>query len=64
MGAARTVSETVTLDVTTGIEPKPTPGWVPTPAMGPDMVKICSEGGSESDEESDELEEESTCDEC
>ena len=54
MGATRTVPETVLLDVTTGVEPVPTPGWVLAPAMGPNMVMICGEGGSESDEESNE----------
>ena len=39
----------------TSIESEPTPGWVPAPAVGPDMVMICGEGGSESDEESEEL---------
>jgi len=59
MGAARTDLETVPLDVTTSIEPKPTPSWVPTPAVGPNMVVICSEGGSKSDEELGEAVEES-----
>ena len=50
MGAIGIVPETVPLDVTIGIEPEPTPGWVPTPAVGLDMVIICGEGGLESDE--------------
>ena len=58
MGVVRTVPETVLLDVTTGIELEPTPGWVPTPAVGPYMVTICSEGGSESNEESEKIGEE------
>lgn len=52
MGAAQTIPETISLDVTTGIEPEPTPGWVPTPTVGLDMVTICSEGGSKLNEES------------
>jgi len=59
MGAVRTVPETVPLDVTTGIEPEPTRGWLPAPAVGPDMVTISGEGGSHSDEQSGELVEES-----
>ena len=52
------VLETIPLDVTNEIEPEPTPGWVPAPDVGPDMVMICGEGGSELDEELDEPEEE------
>ena len=59
MVAAEMVPETVSLDVTTGIEPDPTPGWVPAPTVGPDMVTICREGGPKSNEELDELGEES-----
>jgi len=59
MGVAEMVPETVSLDVTTGIEPEPTPGWVPTPIVGPNMVMICGEGGTKSDEESEEPGEES-----
>jgi len=59
MGALRMVPETVPSDVTTRIELEPTPGWVLAPAMGPNMVTICGEGGLESDEESDEPGEES-----
>jgi len=46
------VPKTVLLDVTTRIELEPTPGLVPTPPMGLDMVTICGEGGSELDKES------------
>ena len=49
MGAAETVLETVPPDVTTKIELNPTLGWVPPSAVGPYMVTICGEGGSESD---------------
>ena len=59
MGVARMVPETVPLDVTTRVAPDPTPGWVHAPAVGADMVMICGEGGSKSDEESDEPGEES-----
>jgi len=59
MGAVETVLGTALLYVTTWIEPESTRGWVPTLAMGPDMVTICGEGGLELDEESDELGEES-----
>lgn len=59
MGATGTVPETILLNVTTEIELDPTTSWVPTPAVDPSMVTICSEGGSELDEESDELGEES-----
>ena len=52
-GAARMVLETVPLDVTTGIELEPTPGCLPAPAMAPNMVTICSEGGLESEEDSE-----------
>ena len=51
MGASRTYPETVPLDVTTGIESEPTPSWVPTQGLGPDMVTICGEAGLESNEE-------------
>ena len=54
MGVAGIVPETVSLDVTTRIEPEPTPGWVPPPDMGPSMVTICGKGGSESDEPEEE----------
>jgi len=46
------VPETIFPDMTTEIEPKPTLGCVRTPAMVPDMVTICGEGGLEVDEES------------
>ena len=55
MGVVRTVPKTVLLDVTTRVEPKPTPSWDPTPAAGPAMVTICGEGGLESDEPGEEL---------
>lgn len=45
--------------MTTGVEPEPTPSWVLTPAMGPDIVMICAEGGLELDEESNEPREDS-----
>lgn len=53
MGAIEIVSHTVPLNVTTDIKMEPTPGWVPTPAVGPDMVTICG-GGLELDQELDE----------
>ena len=59
MGATGMVLETVPLDVTTGIEPEPTPGWVPTPIVSPDMMTVCGEGGLKSNKESNELEVES-----
>ena len=59
MGAAETVPKTLLLYVTTWIELQSTPGWVPTLAVGLDMVMICREGGLELDEESDEPGEES-----
>lgn len=59
MGATGTVLETIPPDVTTGMEPEPTLVWVPTPAVGLDMVMICGEGGSKSYEESEGLGEES-----
>lgn len=48
----------VLLDVTTKIEMKPLPGWFPTHAVDPNMLMVCGEGGSGSDEESYEPEEE------
>lgn len=54
MGAVRMVLEIVLIDVTTGIELEPTPGLVPALAVGLDMVKICDEGDSRLDEESEE----------
>lgn len=51
MGPIETVPKTILLDVTTDIELEPTPGWVPTLAVGPDMMTIYGEGGSELDEE-------------
>jgi len=54
MGAAGTVPKAISLDVTIRIKLKPTLGWVPAPAVGPGMVMICGEGGSESNEESEE----------
>lgn len=59
MGDARTVPEIVPLDVTTEIELEPAPSWVLAPTVGLDMVTICGEGGLESDEESNELGEDS-----
>ena len=53
------VPETLLLDVTTGKELDPTPGWIPAPVVGPDMATICGEGGSKSDEELEGPEEES-----
>ena len=53
MRAARTVPETVLPDVITGVELEPPLGWVHAPALGLDMVTICNEGGSKSDEESE-----------
>lgn len=49
------VPETILLNVTTEKEPEPTPNWVPAPTMGPYMVTICSERGSDLDEELGEL---------
>lgn len=40
MGATRIVPEIIPLNVTTRIEPKATPGWVPTPALCSNMVNI------------------------
>jgi len=51
MGATRIVPGTVPLDVTIGIGLEPTPGWIPAPAVGPNMVTIYNERGLESDEE-------------
>ena len=48
------VPKTVLLDVTTMVESKPTRCWFLAPRVGPYMVMICGEGGSKSDEESDE----------
>lgn len=59
MGAIRMVPETVPLDVTTRIETEPKLGRVPALVVGIDMVTICSEGGSESDDELDDRGEES-----
>ena len=56
------VPQTIMLDVAARIEPEPTLGWVPTPVVGPYMVMICGEGGSESDEDSEETGEESVWD--
>jgi len=53
-GATSMIPETAPLDVTTGVEPKSTLGWVPAPAVGPYTVTICGEGNSKPDEESDE----------
>jgi len=50
---AGTIPETILPNVTTGIEPEPTPGWVPAPAVDLDMVMKCSEGSLELDEESE-----------
>ena len=50
VGAIGMVLEMVSLDVTSRVEPELTPGWVPAPTVGPDMMKVCGEGGSESDE--------------
>lgn len=61
MGAARIVLETIPLDVITRIELQLTAGWVPAPAVGPDMVTIFGEGGSDSYEELDELGGDSEC---
>ena len=38
----------------TRVELEPIPGWVPTLVVGPNMVTICGEGGSESDEPGEE----------
>jgi len=57
-GATGIVLVTIPLDVMTGVEPEPTLTWFPTPVVDLDMMKICGEGGSESDEESDEPKEE------
>jgi len=43
--ATRMVPKIVLLDVTTEIEPKPKPVWVPTLAVGPNIVMVCGEGG-------------------
>jgi len=59
MGATEMVLEMVPLDVTIEVKPEPTPSWFPTPAVGPNMMTICGEGGSKSNEESDETKEES-----
>jgi len=59
MGASRIVPEMVPLNVTTRIELERTLGWVPTPTVGPEMMRVCGKGGPKSDEELDELEEES-----
>ena len=45
--------------MTTGIEPEPTPGWVPTLVVGPNMVTICGEGFLKLDEEAEETGKES-----
>ena len=58
MGAGGIVPEAVTLDVGIKVQPKPTPSCVPAPVVGPDMVMLCGEGGSESDKESNEEKEE------
>ena len=50
------VPQTVPLDVTIWVEPEPTSGWVPSLVVGPDMMTAWGEGGSESNEESDEPE--------
>jgi len=42
MGADKIVLETFPLDVTNGIDVKPTPGWVPAPVVRLDLVMICS----------------------
>ena len=55
MGATERIPNTIPLYVTTGVEPEPTPGLVPTPVMGPYMVTISSGGGSESDELGEDL---------
>jgi len=55
MGASGMIPEIVPLDVTTGLEPQATLGWVPVPVVSPNMVMICGEGGLESDEELNEL---------
>ena len=52
------VPVTVLLDVTTKVESEPTPGWFHALAVGPTMMTVCNEGGSDSQEESDEPEEE------
>ena len=51
MKGSKGASRTVPLDVTTWVEPEPTPGWVIAPIVGPDMVMIYGEGGSKLDEE-------------
>jgi len=42
MGTDEIVQETFLLDVTNGIDSKPTPGWVPALVMGLDLLMICS----------------------
>jgi len=56
--AAITIPVMVPLDVTIEVEPEPTPGWFPTLVVGPDMMMVCGEEGSKSDEELDEPKEE------
>lgn len=58
MGVARMVPEVDPLDVTIRVELEKTPGCLPTPAVGPNMMTVSIEGGSKLDEESDEPEEE------
>lgn len=59
IGAARIVPVMVLVDVTVWVEPKPTVDWFLSPTMGPNMMMVCGEGGSKSDEQLDEPEEES-----
>ena len=44
------VHEISPLDVITKVELDPTLGWVPTPVVCPNVVTICGEGDSESNE--------------
>ena len=59
-GAIGTVPEIVPPDATIDIELEPTLFWVPTLAVGSNMMMICDEGGSESNEESEGPGEESS----
>jgi len=52
IGVAETVLVMVPLDMTTRVEPKPTPVWFLAPTVVLDMMMACDEGALESDEES------------
>jgi len=59
MGVAETIPDIVPLDVSISIALEPPPVWVPALVVGTYVMKICGEGGSESDEELEGPEEES-----